>query len=211
MNKLRISILFLMLVLLCGCTGSYNLKISDDKFVEEINFDMSNKEYNVYPFDNFEQYPFYNNSEKVYDVKVVDNGGSKYVTLSYTYTPKNFSQSNALKFCFSKHDYIISDKYYDIQLEGPFNCMNDNDSFDINIITKNKVISNNADSVSGSTYTWHVTSANRNNLSVKIKIKKGTGFSFDIVMGIVLVIVVVSIGFIVAKIFINKKNAQDEF
>ena len=46
-------------------------------------------------------------------------------------------------------------------------------NFDINIITNNKVISNNADEVNNNKYTWHLSEDNKDNFKLKIKIAKG--------------------------------------
>lgn len=83
--------------------------------------------------------------------------------------------------------------------------------FDINIITKNKVLMNNADSAKGNTYTWHVTEDNKDDLSIEIKIAKGQkAFDNSIIIYVLFGIIVVIIIFTI-RWFINKRKVRNDF
>lgn len=201
-------LLFIFAFLLVGCDGSYNLYISDDEIKENIVFHMENSIYDTYPILDFKQYPIYSNTNIVYSNSVVDNNGYKDISMTYSFKPEEFSKSSALNSCFSNHKFLNEKKYYEMDLSGEFKCLY-GDSFDINIITDNKVMDHNADGVNGNKYTWHVNSNNKDNLSIRIKIKKDK-FDTDILFYGLFIIIGIAI-FLIVKKSIEKRNNKDNF
>ena len=201
MSKIKYFIVIVCFLLLCGCTSSYNLIIDDDSFREEININMENDIYRLYPFDEnnieFKQYPIYQDNSKLYDTKVIDNGNNKDILLSYSYKPSEFKNSNALNLCFDKFVYKYDEDFYEIDLYGEFKCLYNNEDLDIRIITDKKVISNNADIVNGNTYVWHINKDNKDQVSINIKISnKKSGFNYLLVGAIILGVIALGVYFV---------------
>lgn len=213
MKSLYKYIIFILIVIVVsGCTSSYNLIIDDDTFKEEININIENELYQYYPFseDNieFKQYPLYNNNVDVYNTKVIDNDNDKDVILTYSYSPSDFSNSNTINICFENHEFLFDDKYYEFNLNGHFNCLYE-ENININVITNNKVVSNNADSVNGNVYTWHINQENKDNISIEIKIKKGGDFPEVLIAIIAIGIIIIGV-LITYRIFKKKNNERNE-
>ena len=201
-------LLFISAFLLVGCDGSYNLYISDDEIKENIVLHMENSVYDIYPIMDFKQYPISSDTNISYSNSVVDNNGYKDISMNYSFKPEDFSKSSALNSCFSNHKFINDKKYYELDLSGEFKCLY-GDSYDINIITDNKVMGHNADSVEANKYTWHVNSRNKDNLSIRIKIKKDK-FDTDILFYGLFIVIGIAILIFVKK-SIKKKNNKDNF
>lgn len=213
--------LVLLLLLLCGCTSNYNLKISNNKFEEKINIVIPDYDYSYEEVidpesgvavedDNQlkafleEETPALFSKKANYKKKVNYSGNSVDVNMSYTYTEKNFSDSNSLKLCFD-NAYFKNDKTYYIHASGNFYCLY-TDSMDIVITTKNKVVSNNADKVEGNNYIWTITEENKDNVNIEFEVEKG--FSrFNIIYVVFFAIVIFGIIFVVKTI--SNKGAKN--
>lgn len=201
-----------LFVIVSGCTSSYNLIIDDNKFTESISFSLDNNTYKLFPFDNnnseFKSYPFYNNNDILYDTVVTDIDNGKDITLSHEYTSEEFKTSNALNLCFDNYSYKFDNDYYYFNVDGEFKCLYQNESVDINIITKYKVIENNADSVNGDVYTWHIDNSNKDYVSIKFKIDKN--YSFNYIVIILFVFILISSSFIVYTTYKKRTNNRNE-
>ena len=218
--KIKKIILLLLLFTLVGCTSEYNLKISDEKFEEKFitNIYPNDTKYlkvegiedddKVSAFINNDQYPIYNNYDIIYDKEVTEKDGYQQVSLKYDYKPEEFKDSHVLNLCFEDVTYKNTDTYFSFNLKGDFYCLY-TEQIDINITTDNKVVENNADSVKGNTYTWHISRNDDNNKSIQIKIKKGdtvVAKTSKIIFFVIIFILIIS-----AFIFIHKKKKRNAF
>ena len=179
-----------VIFLITGCSSSYNLKISDDSFEEEIYANFDNvviypasdgieSDDQVTPFITSDHYPIYGNNDIIYE-KFVNNDDNS-VILKYKYDPKDFEKANSLRLCFENVKYEITDDYYFFDLSGSFYCLS-SDELNINIITNNKVLDNNADFTKGNTYSWTINKDNVDDVHINIKIRKGNNFDFYVLL-----------------------------
>lgn len=209
----RYFLILLLIVFISGCSSSYNLFISDDNFKEEIytNFedvviyDASpgiERDDQVTPFIENDQYPFKNNRDIIYQKNVSDD--RKNVELKYNFKPEEFNQASSMNLCFDDVDYKYNKEYFEFNLSGSFYCLY-SDEIDINIITNNKVLSNNADSVKGNIYTWKINSNNVDNVSIQIKIKRYEKYQYLFLC----VVIFILIGSIIVGYRIFKKRNQE--
>lgn len=208
MKKINIIISLLLLFLLTGCQKEYSLIIDDNKIVEEFNATFpDNEENNERIMLNF--FPIHADNDEIYNKKISKEDGMIKLHLDYTYEPKSFSNSNLVNECFVDKKVIVdNEKYYYFELKQFTDCITDH-NVDINIITDNKVLSNNADKVKGNKYIWHLTEDNKDNFNLEIKIAKGVKKgNFIKIFGIVVAIILVAL-LSVKHFLLNRKKANN--
>lgn len=154
------NILFIILILLlCGCSATYNLEIKDDNYNEEIVTSIPIDQLSDYEelLDSSHYVKTTLNSSIVYkssDESDDENKVTKY-THSYSFDEYQTSLNNK---CFDNLKLDYDDNYYSLLGVG-FNCFGEfdisADSYQINIKTDYNVLNNNADKVKGNTYTWN--------------------------------------------------------
>lgn len=201
--------IFIMLVLLTGCSTKYNLEISNDSIKETIVSKILDAEIPIQtqeeinanielddpitPFINEEQYPFSNTQEKKYIKDVKKENGATTVTLKYDYSFDEYKNSRAYKECFENKKFDYDKKGYFLQMSGRFYCLY-GDEIEVNIKTNNKVNSHNANKVSGNTYTWIINKDNIDKTDIKINISKESAYQMPTIMillGIIAVIIII--------------------
>ena len=213
--------LLLLLIFLCGCTSNYNLKISNNKFEEKIEIVVPNYSYYyeevidpetgaVVEDDNQLKSFLDEDTKSLFSKDVNYNKKVKYfddyaeVHMNYTYSEKEFSDSNSLKLCFDDAIFENSKNYY-IHASGRFYCLY-SDKLDIVINTKNKVVSNNADRVEGNNYIWTITDDNKGNVDIEFEVEKSSS-KIIIIIVYVLVLSIIVFGLIYLIKFAKQKSA----
>lgn len=213
--------------MLTGCNTDYTINVNNDLSVDE----KASIEETYYYFE--ENYTYYHSSE-VLDL-LWDQFSDKYKDNSYTYTHNSSetgiyvkaSYKNIDEFVnknkiynqfFEKIDYTKKQNQITLETKGEFYPYNEQDpekfaieSTKINIVVPFKVISNNADQVSGNKYTWYI---NKDTKDKKIKItfdtsnsqiKKQSKNYYLIIIGIG-----IFIGIIILYISYKIKRADNE-
>ena len=217
MNK-KIIFMFLILILLTGCTSEYKLEISNGKFEETISTTIPKnmvpdiQENQDIDFEYDDQItPFLEEktastttNDSFYKKKIDKTNDYFKINLNYTYDEESFKIANSINNCFEYPELDFSNNYY-INLQGAFYCLY-GDSIDIKIKTKNKVVFNNADEVSGNTYIWHIDENNSQYVDIKMDIEKGT--PNNIIAGVILVVIAIIVICIISYKFYteNKKR-----
>lgn len=215
--KKRLIMLASVILFITGCSSKYTLTISDKGLEENIDLtipksyikEQTEEEKNadiapddqITPFIENDQYPLYGNNLNTYTKKVSETDDSINVNLNYFYKPSEFSNSNTLKKCFDNYGYSYENGYY-FKASGKFYCLY-SDKVEINIKTKNKVIKNNADKVSGNVYTWYINEENKDSVDIEIKTSKR-----EVLLTVVPYVVIVAIAIMVIMIFIFFKNKR---
>ena len=158
----KILFVLISIFILTGCEATYTINI-DDNYNEVINVTSSNPQ----QLSNITNYKFYNPA--FYDETNISDEGEKLsgveyykydydangITASYKFG-KNYSRSAAVKYCMPSLT-ITDDEIVTVRSTVDFNCFKyepELDKVTVNIITKNEVVSTNADSSNGNTYTW---------------------------------------------------------
>ena len=193
--------------ILCGCTNEYTLTISDKEIKEEINVTIDNSIENK-ELLKFNYYPLHGNQIDTYKKEIEENGNYLNVKLEYTYDSEEFGNADSLNQCFENKVVELNNKdYYYFKLSDMNHCVS-TDDININIVTKNKVLLHNADSVKGNKYTWHVTSENFDDFVLEIKIAKGSDNSTIIVIATIVLIIVV--GLIVYFVYKKRQGNRND-
>ena len=187
--KVKIIGLLLGILMLTGCSATYNLEITEDTFEESfvINANIDNiyttKEslYDAY----LEEYPVYIDQEFMYYDPYTRNENYSYYDKSYQETTEGYMFSyryiyeadeiNRARSIQSSYDsvsfgYIDEEDYHYISLRNPiiFNNNNNLTALTINLSFDNDavVLSNNADLVNGNTYTWQLNPTNLKDINI---------------------------------------------
>lgn len=221
----RLILLILPILIVTGCSNEYNLTFVDDELNEEIISTIYSSDIPtltaddikfglelddpVTPFIEMDQYPFPGNEKIKYDKTVEKNGSKTTVTLKHSYTVKEYREGTVLNNCFSEGGIGEDDENYYFSIIGKFYCMYNGDVL-VNFTTDKKVVSHNADSVSGNTYTWKINEENYKNVNINIQLSKGVAEAKRTRANMLLMIIgliILLIGLIVyMKIRKNQKN-----
>lgn len=179
--KKRINILLIMLLLTTGCTCEYNLRIDNDTYKEEVILKADNSE-ELSNFNNKWQISIDKNESNIgtdpsATEEPTSNGMYKYnltgnnLVFTYTFPINQYTYSTAVSKCYNNltttnynNSIIISTSSNAICFDNYPNLNN----VIVNITVDRNVISNNADSVSGKTYTWNLNKSNANNKSIDL-------------------------------------------
>ena len=180
----KVLLIISSIVLLSGCTISYNLDINTSNLSETITTNITQSDYSNY-LDSKEDKPntelytllskndiwaFNNNKNDIHQKSITKGNFGYDVTYKYTYYYSNFVNSYIINNCFDRYDIYNKDDYYYIKLSGKFNCYYGDTN--INITTKNLVYNNNANSINEDTYSWIINDSNKDDVNITFQLSK---------------------------------------
>lgn len=216
--------LFLILIFCCvffmGHTVNYEATI-DDKISENIDIkiskgDIDNPSNLIDTVIKDDIYVFLNNENSLkYNKIVTKKGDNTNVNMKYTYDLAKFSNAKYFNICFENTTYINKNNYVYIKGYGGFYCTSST-GIDIKIKTDKLVISNNADSVNGNTYIWHVKlkDYDKFELEFQVDLTKNKDYNpkenikvistFKIIIGII-----IGIAILVIIVFIDRQKKKE--
>lgn len=208
----RVLTLFIILFL-CGCSSQYTLNINGEEIAEEIIFSIDknkihNQEMSPYldlyseetidSLINNDLYVEVDNTEYIYDKKVVDENNQLIFTLNHTYIENEISNSRILNDCFENKEFEITDDKISIHLSGQYRCLiNDEDSVEFKIITNNKIESSSLDyNFLTSDFIWKIDKKNANNVDIELTVLTETKVDYYGIRAIVIGVIILVLGFI---------------
>jgi len=178
--KKRILFIIMILLLTTGCTCEYNLIINGNSYKEEIiliaetsnEISSFNQEWEIpVDKDEYEKISGFDNETeidtKIYNYKLSSNK----LTFNYDFSRSNISKSTAAYNCYNKLTVSNYNNTTIISTSPKADCFDKHPpltSVKVNIKVDREVISNNADNVSGNTYTWNITKENASNKSINL-------------------------------------------
>ena len=177
----KIVLLFMFTILLTGCSCDYELNISDDKVVENVDItlpysmdsDDRNKFLDYTKIDNLAvvgglDNPYYDMSARA------DNYGDVY-NFNYSYDKEHpIKNARAMKSCFEKYKVEETSSYYMFVFRGEFKCKYKFDDVNITVKTNNVVPKHNStdyDEKEG-VYRWKIDSSNASDVDIKLLVQK---------------------------------------
>lgn len=221
MNKIKILIAGIIILLLTGCDAEYNLEISGGSIKESVNFTIPNTEENSKIVDEYYKSKYMSyysmdvNKSYNYNKEKIENKKQVGMNLNYAYSIKNYEKSSLLDYCYYKKSVTKAGDYIVIETDGKTRCFYKDgtknlDTLTINIKTDLKVIENNADKVKDGTYTWSVNTDNYENKPIKMKIDttaKANESNFWIIVAFIIVGIVIITGLLALFMYFkNRKN-----
>ncbi len=220
-------LLVLLIVMFCltGCDVNYNLVINEDSFDETITMSFLKSQTN---YDDLSAYlrgktPATLNSgeTRYYDSDISED--ANYYNLIYKFNHDSTSINNAyfIRNCYPNFEIINTDDKIELSSGNEFMCFNGDDglkadSVNINITTDLKVLNNNADNVSGNTYTWNIDETNYNNKPINMQIQKPVKIeniieendsSFTLIFVIIVVLISILVVYLIIRFKTKKNNA----
>jgi len=170
-------LLVIAILIITGCSGKYDLTITDDKKVNEkfiisvSNKEIENSNYTVDEYlDHYSHIYTSSSNFKTYNITTKkDSPNSHFIVESSYKTLDDYIESNSFKSMFSSAEIVDTGKYltfttsrneYIQSLKNDMLISEDSkyDSFQINIKFYNEVVEHNADKVDkkNNIYTWYV-------------------------------------------------------
>lgn len=211
MKKIRIVFLILIILLITGCAGTYNLRIDEDLSVkEELSVTIADKEENHLMLERL----LSNEVDNKDDYSISNEGDNIKVDYKHEYSSieEYLLESDLYKQLFDNVSYNTDDKEFSLSTSNILNLTNSNlnnaydiKSLQINVITPLKVIEENADLTSENTYSWTLNQKTREKymyitINKSAKLNRGTT--------IVLVVLVVAIA--LTAIIIVKRLSESK-
>ena len=177
----KIVLLFMFTILLTGCSCDYELNISDDKVVENVDISLP---YSMDSDDRskFLEYTKVDNLAVVggldnpyYDMSArADNYGDIY-NFNYSYDKEHpIKNARTMKSCFEKYKVEETSSYYMFVFRGEFKCKYKFDDVNITVKTNNEVPKHNStdyDEKEG-VYRWKIDSSNASDVDIKLLVQK---------------------------------------
>lgn len=212
----KLILLICLMFLVTGCDVNYNITIDEDTFDENIvlSFSKSNASYDdisFYPDNKIPVYPT-EKDKNFYNSKIVENTNSYDLIYSYKHDFYSLKNSYFINNCYHNMSITERDDQIIINSGDNFACFIGDDglradSLKINITSKLKVVSNNADVVNDNIYTWIINENNYLIKNVSLILEKNGNFSLSDIVSqnneipsassmtgiIVIIIVIVSI------------------
>lgn len=196
----------IMLILLTGCSCSYELTIENNKIFESLKINGVKTEV---PAD----VDLSNLSNANYNKELKEN------VLSYStdYSMDNYKNSLLLT-CFDSYNIQSTDNTYVIRTGKKFKCLpyqyNDFDllnyeKLEIKIKTNHKVIKNNANKVNNNTYYWFIDKNNIDNTEIYFEIEKDVK-NFTIEFLAIFIILILICGVIIYYIVKTKSEKNNK-
>ena len=177
----KIVLLFMFTILLTGCSCDYELNISDDKVVENVDISLP---YSMDSDDRskFLEYTKIDNLAVVggldnpyYDMSArADNYGDIY-NFNYSYDKEHpIKNARTMQSCFEKYKVEETSSYYMFVFRGEFKCKYKFDDVNITVKTNNEVPKHNStdyDEKEG-VYRWKIDSSNASDVDIKLLVQK---------------------------------------
>lgn len=164
MKHIKKIIILLFVILLTGCSGTYNLKFNDDLSIkEELNVEIPSTEENKQKtLDLFKNNKINN---KKYSIKSSNNRLKIKYSEEYISIEDYIVNSNLYHLLFDSISYDKTDKYIEVEAKNALDLKNnsiykvnnyDISLFQINLESTHKILSSNYDQKEGNIYSWTI-------------------------------------------------------
>ena len=173
-------IILLVLLLVTGCTATYNLEIKNDVFKENISINMTGSNKNQ--IDYFKNNTFYSimdrrSNFKEYNKKIIEKSDYSKANFSYNYKLNDYRKSTTLSTCFDAYNIIDEDGYYIISTSKGIKCAKEEDTVMLDkvkivIKTNHKLKETNTNNINKYIYTWEFDEKDYDKANIYLKIYK---------------------------------------
>ena len=213
--KKRLLFIICFVLLLTGCDVNYSVTINEDETFDE-KITMS---FLITPSDG-------NNLTIFYDSEIIDKGNNYDMVYTYNHDMDSIKTAYFIANCYPGMRITNDEEEIVINSGDGFACFIGDDglkadSVKINITTKLKVLNNNADNVSGNTYTWVINENNYLAKNIYFRLERANnngGLGTEIMKkdsaSSLTAVVVLSIIIVAALIYLlvrYKRNKSNEF
>lgn len=208
MKHIKKIIILLFVIILTGCSGTYNLKFNDDLSIkEELNVEIPSTEENKQKtLDLFKNNKINN---KKYSIKSSNNRLKIKYSEEYISIEDYIVNSNLYHLLFDSISYDKTDKYIEVEAKNALDLKNnsiykvnnyDISLFQINLESTHKILSSNYDQKEGNIYSWTI---DENTKEKEINFKISTDYYKNKIVYLVPLII---IGLVIVISFIYLYN-----
>lgn len=208
MKHIKKIIILLFVIILTGCSGTYNLKFNDDLSIkEELNVEIPSTEENKQKtLDLFKNNKINN---KKYSIKSSNNRLKIKYSEEYISIEDYIVNSNLYHLLFDSISYDKTDKYIEVEAKNALDLKNnsiykvnnyDISLFQINLESTHKILSSNYDQKEGNIYFWTI---DENTKEKEINFKISTDYYKNKIVYLVPLII---IGLVIVISFIYLYN-----
>ena len=213
MKKIKVLILLIAIILISGCSGTYNLTIDKDLSVEEkMNIVLEGK---AEDYDKVVSLFTSNNidSEKYKIITEEDNLNIEYKD-TYNSVEEYLLNSFLYKQLFDNISFNTDRKQFSLEASnifnntsGKLNYSNKINKLKVNVITPFEVIDNNADSIKENKYTWVIDNNTKEKDAYIVFNVKGKILSFGTILIICsfALVIIILISMLIKKMFNSRK------
>lgn len=213
MKKIKVLILLIAIILISGCSGTYNLTIDKDLSVEEkMNIVLEGK---AEDYDKVVSLFTSNNidSEKYKIITEEDNLNIEYKD-TYNSVEEYLLNSFLYKQLFDNISFNTDRKQFSLEASnifnntsGKLNYSNKINKLKVNVITPFEVIDNNADSIKENKYTWVIDNNTKEKDAYIVFNVKGKILSFGTILIICsfALVIIILISMVIKKMFNSRK------
>lgn len=241
----KLILLSVVMFFLTGCSATYDIEIYNNQVKEDMEFVNTNPsswdseaQYGLtyrdlllashdYPYPAFdstvvdEDDTIKLDGVEYYNNQLISNSTKLGQRLSYhKFTLDNFNDSSIVKKCYQYFNIIEEESNIILSTSFENKCFDEYpmlDNITINLKTNHKVVSSNADSVSGYHYTWNLTRESKDDAAILITLKKDeyvfnyeNEFLKKIMFFVLVTGIILSIGSITYFYFKKKRNRLNE-
>lgn len=212
MKYIKRLLIIAFVILLTGCSGTYNLKFNDDLSIkEELNVEIPSSEENRQKTIDL----FKNNNISNKKYKIVSSNSKIKIKYSEDYTSIEdyIINSNIYHLLFDNIDYDKNDKYIEVDAKGVLDLSNnsiykvnnyDVSLFQINLESSHKILSNNADQKEDNIYSWTL---NSNTKEKEINFKISTDYTKNRIISIV-PLLLIGLIIVISVIYVYNKTIK---
>lgn len=229
--KKRLLFIICFVLLLTGCDVNYSVTINEDETFDEkitMSFLKTPSDGNNLTIAEDDKTPIsvMPNETKFYDSEIIDKGNTYDMVYTYNHDMDSIKTAYFIANCYPGMRITNDEEEIVINSGDGFACFIGDDglkadSVKINITTKLKVLNNNADNVSGNTYTWVINENNylakniyfrleraNNNGGLGTKIMKKDSASSLTAVVVLSIIIVAALIYLLVR---YKRNKSNEF
>ena len=222
--KKIIPLLLIILIYSTGCSVTYDLDIDNDSFFEKITLQTPSssddfeflKDYEWpkpidYQITGYSEVPEKEESVTYYDYFNESTDSLAKIRYQYLMNIKELSKSAIIHNCYQE---VYINKYQGnitLKTGNNFECFSKYPPLDkvtVNIKTNKNVVENNADSISGNTYTWNITKLNSSNKSIYLKISENKMNNKDSKLTVFIIIGSIVLFLIMIRVLYICKNRK---
>lgn len=229
--KKRLLFIICFVLLLTGCDVNYSVTINEDETFDEkitMSFLKTPSDGNNLTIAEDDKTPIsvMPNETKFYDSEIIDKGNTYDMVYTYNHDMDSIKTAYFIANCYPGMRITNDEEEIVINSGDGFACFIGDDglkadSVKINITTKLKVLNNNADNVSGNTYTWVINENNYLAKNIYFRLERANnngGLGTEIMKkdsaSSLTAVVVLSIIIVAALIYLlvrYKRNKSNEF
>lgn len=213
----KILLLFLLTILLTGCSATYDIEFTEDKIKDEIRVFTDTETVN-----NATQATIDSFSNKIlewerghdhYTKEVYTTDKITGYLYKYDFNYDEYDAMSQIRKCYENFNFTYNDKEIILTTSNKFLCKDyyqDVNNLTINIKTDKKVISSNADSTKNNILTWNINKSNYQNkpLNLRINLQETYEKSKDKNIDLKQILIIILFILLIIIYIINKKDIK---